>query len=317
MMGTTSSGLSKPWNLSVTQSPDVRIRRIASRQYGVFTRAQALVAGLSSGGIYRRTRSGIFMRVHPGVFTLSGSAASFESRVMALCLRAPGRTWACGQTAAILWQLDDFRPNLVEVCSIGFLEPAPEALIHHVTEIPGRDVTTLRRIPVTNVHRTLADLGSVVSRDRVEIAVECALRRRLTSTHHLWRRVRELEARGRVGSAVLRAILVQRGAAPPTESNLETRFLQFLRRYRLPKPTRQKRVQEGDFLVRVDFYYERKAVIIEVDSRSHHLRQAQWERDLRRRNKLTSMGYKVLHVTHERLKSDPDGLYAEIWAVLG
>jgi very-short-patch-repair endonuclease len=150
----------------------------------------------------------------------------------------------------------------------------------------------------------------------VEAALECALRRRITSIERLWRAIETIGTRGRRGAAVLSALL-QVHEGRPTESALETKFAQFVRRFRLPAPSRQVKVRDKrGLLARVDFYWDEKAVIVEVDSRSHHLRREQWEADLRRRNALTSRGLLVLHVTYERLMTDPDGIANEIQMAL-
>jgi very-short-patch-repair endonuclease len=295
-------------------SADARIKLIAGRQYGHFHLSQARDAGLSESAILRRIRSGTFERVRPGVLRVSGSPPSWEGSLIRECLRALGEAWAWGPSAAALWTLDGFEPNGIFVCSTRDLR---NPSVWHLTGIDRCDTTRLKAIPVTTVHRTLIDLGAVGGADLVELALESALRRRMTTTDRLLRRLEALEGRGRRGPAILRSILDQRGPVPPTESALETRFLQFLRRYNVPMPTRQHRVTDLGFVARVDFFYDGHGVVIEVDSRAHHLRRAQWEADLRRRNALTASGLQVLHVTHERMRIDPSGLAEEIAKALG
>jgi very-short-patch-repair endonuclease len=99
---------------------------------------------------------------------------------------------------------------------------------------------------------------------------------------------------------------------------LETKFLQLLRRHRISLPVRQRVVRdESGFVARVDFIYPEADLVIEVDSRRHHLGPQDWERDLRRRNRLTAAGKRVMHVTYARIKNDPEGLTAEIASALG
>jgi very-short-patch-repair endonuclease len=69
---------------------------------------------------------------------------------------------------------------------------------------------------------------------------------------------------------------------------------------------------DSGVIARVDFEYVGRHVVIEVDSREHHLRLAQWEKDLKRRNRLTNAGKRVLHVTYLRMKTDEAGLVQEI-----
>lgn len=298
-------------------SADATIRGVAGRQYGYFHLSQARAAGLSEPAIHRRVRAGEFERVRPGVLRVAGSPSSWEGRLIQECLRAPGEVWVCGPAAAAVWKLDGFEPGRVYVCSTRHFRSRDGARVRHLGGIEPRDTTMFRGIPVTTVSRTLIDLGAVASMDQVELALECALRRSMTTELRLLRSLDALVTKGCKGPAVLRRLLTERGAVPPTESALETRFLQFLRRHRLPTPTRQHKVFEGGLVARVDFFFDRHGVVIEVDSRAHHLRRAQWEADLRRRNALTAGGLRVLHVTHDRMKRDPAGLAGEIAQALG
>jgi very-short-patch-repair endonuclease len=239
---------------------------------------------------------------------------------MAVCLRAPGRVWVSHRGAGGFWDLDDVPRNVVEVTSLVDMRVDPrKVILHRTTCMPKWDVTSVSGLPITTVHRTLIDLSSVVDRDSVEVALECALRRRITSIDRLRRRLEAIGTNGRRGTGVLRAILeIREPGAPPTGSALEVRFIQLLRRRKLPLPIRQRVVRDDrGFVARVDFEYVEQGLVIEVDSRKHHLGAAEWERDLRRRNRLTSAGKRVLHVTHRRMEKDPEGLIDEIARALG
>ena len=239
--------------------------------------------------------------------------------LMLLCRRAPGQVWVSGRAAARLWELDGFSAEVIEVATTANLRaPSHEALIHHIPAMPTGDATVVRGLPVTSVHRTLIDLGNDTHPDDVEIAYECARRRRLTNDGWLLRRIEQMGTQGRPGPAVLKAIIERHSGAAPTGSSLEVRFLHLNRRFRLPEPERQRVVRHKDgSTARVDFIYPGTVVVVEVDGRSIHERKRQWEQDLRRRNRLTAKGFRVLHVTFERMRSDPDGIAEEVNAALG
>lgn len=193
------------------------------------------------------------------------------------------------------------------------LKRLDEVIVHYVKQMPPRHVTVVSNIPITTVHRTLCDLGSVVAPDVVEVALECALRRKITTVDRIWRTIEELGTQGRRGPAVLAEIL-RTHAGRPTDSALETKCAQFFRRFRIPPPSRQVRIRdESGFLARVDFIWDDRGVVVEVDSRSHHLRRDRWEADLRRRNALTAGGLRVVHVTYERLTNDAVRVADEIF----
>ena len=282
------------------------IARLIADQYGLITRDQARSLGMSDDAIYRRMSIGLWVREFPNVLRDVTVPASWHQRLKALTLRRPGRAWVSHRAACAFWQLDGFDPGPVEVTTVCDLRTEEGFVVHRVEGMDPRDVTLVTHMPVTTVHRTLIDLGLVADVDEVELALECALRRRITTIPRLRSRLDALS--GHRGSGVLRKALERRPPnVPPTESALETRFLQFVRRHKLPAPDRQVRITDDrGFIRRVDFYYSAARLVVEVQSRRHHLSAAAWERDLRRSNALTSNGRRVIHVTAEQLKSDAD-----------
>ena len=299
---------------------DAALARIAANQYGLFTSRQAREVGIEDHGIGRRLRSGLIVREHPTVYRYSATPSSFKQQLKAVTLWKPGQIWASHRGAAGFWQLDEVPEGTIEAStSCNLRTTRPDVIVHRMTGVPRRDIAEVAGIPMSTVHRTLIDLGAVVEADVVELALECALRRRMTNLDRLMRRLEEASGRGHRGSGVLRLVLEGRDPlTPPTESALETKFLQLLRRKRLPLPVRQRVVRdEAGFVARVDFIYPDEDLVIEVDSRRHHLNPKDWERDLQRRNRLTASGKRVLHVTYARMKNDPSGLAREIANALG
>jgi very-short-patch-repair endonuclease len=273
-------------------------------------------AGMSPSAITRLLKTGEWLRLFENVFRLASAPVTVRQMWLAACLRRPGRVWLSHRGAASFWSLDGFDHETVEVTADCDIRSTHKVIVHNVGSMEPADFTLVESIPVTTVHRTLLDLGIVVPPDAVELALESALRRRITSINRLYRRLDAIGTRGRKGPATLRALLdIHSGT--PTGSALETRFVQFLRRRRLPFPDRQVSFRdEGGFVGRVDFFFEKARVVVEVDSRAYHVRRREWEADLRRRNRLTAEGYRVLHVTHERLMSDPGGLERELRKLL-
>jgi very-short-patch-repair endonuclease len=132
-------------------------------------------------------------------------------------------------------------------------------------------------------------------------------------------RLEDLGGKGRRGAAVLRSLLEERDPkkAPP-ESVLEARLIRMLRRARLPEPTRQFEVREqGKLLARVDLAYPDFCLAIEADGYRYHSGRIAWQRDLERRNDLTRVGWRVVHVTWTDVTSDGDKIVTEIRRSLG
>jgi very-short-patch-repair endonuclease len=295
------------------------VARLISRQYGVVTRDQARAFGLSDGAIKPRIASGLWVKRYPSVFRDVAVPVSWHQELKALTLRKAGRIWISHRAAAAFWALDGFEAERIEAITDSDVRSRERGVgIHRVSTMPASDVTTVRGIPLTTVSRTLLDLGLIADVNAVELALECALRRGIVTVPRLTRRLEYAAGRGRKGPSVLRNVLRRRGIdVAPTESVLETRFLQFLRRYNLPVPDRQVRISHADgVLARVDFFYSAAGVVVEVESLRHHFGRADWESDLRRRNLLTMASYRVVHVTHERITRDHDRLACELRAVI-
>jgi predicted transcriptional regulator of viral defense system len=215
-----------------------RTLSILRAQYGVLSRAQALDAGMSARAVDRRTESGRWEVVLPGVYRAAGVPQSWHQSVLSACFWVGPDAFASHRTAAALWSLEGFAPGAVEVSTTRRMQRIGITL--HFSAIPECDRARVTPIPVTNVSRTLLDLGAVAGREIVEAALDDALRRRLTSLERLVTRLEDLGGKGRRGAAVLRSLLEERDPknAPP-ESVLEARLIGLLRRARLPEPARQ------------------------------------------------------------------------------
>ena len=200
------------------------------------------------------------------------------------------------QAAAALWRLAGFEPGPIELTVPPTRNRTLPARIHR-NALSHRDVTTIDGIPVTTPARTLIDLASVAPKDLVEEALDDALRRGLVSLGRL-RRAMSNMGRGRAGAAVMRALLDARDGSPTPESVFETRLLRALKKSGLPTPVVQHRVLNGGRLVAVvDFAYPEARLAIEADGYRWRSGRTRWDRDRERRNRLTLLGWLVIHVT--------------------
>jgi very-short-patch-repair endonuclease len=116
--------------------------------------------------------------------------------------------------------------------------------------------------------------------------------------------------------AALRRVLDGR---PPgtaaTESELETRFVQLLRRAGLPEPVRQYEVYDGFALVgRIDFAYPDRRLAIELDGLGAHADR--FQRDRTRQNGLVLMGWTVLRFTWADVVDRPEYVLAALTSAL-
>lgn len=176
-------------------------------------------------------------------------------------------------------------------------------------------------VPVTSATRTIVDLSAVATINEIEIALDDACHRGLTTTARVGAEVDRL--RRKVGTGHIRAVLNLKvsdaaGAqAASAESPLESRTGILLRASDLPQPVPQFEVfDRRQFVARVDFAWPEHLIALEVDGFSVHGNRAAWERDRERQSRLAAIGWRVHHVTHERL-TDPDSIVAELRRSIG
>ncbi len=175
----------------------------------------------------------------------------------------------------------------------------------HCRKFGPRDLGEVDRIPVTSPVRTLIDLATVASEQRLEAAVSAADQLDLTDPELL-----RAELAGRAGEPGVPALrrLLDARTFRLTDSELERRFLRIVRSARLPLP--QTGVRLNGFTV--DFFWSDLGLIVETDGLRYHRTAEQQGRDRRRDQTLTARGLTVLRFTHAQVAREP----AEVVAAL-
>jgi very-short-patch-repair endonuclease len=122
---------------------------------------------------------------------------------------------------------------------------------------------------------------------------------------------------GRPGSARLRE-LIATPLQPPTENDLEERFLLLWRATGLPEPRRQMPIDPGDggSILRPDFVWPEQRVIVETDGRSAHGTRRAFDADRRRDQRLMVAGWTVIRVTWIQLRDAPGEVVAAVSRLL-
>ncbi|HEU5302574.1 MAG TPA: type IV toxin-antitoxin system AbiEi family antitoxin domain-containing protein [Acidimicrobiia bacterium] len=282
------------------------VAHLASTQHGVFTRAQAIHAGFTPGGIDSRTRRGLWISVDHGVYRTADSATSWHQRLVAACLVGPAV--ASHRSAARLWGFDDAIGDLVEVTALRHRRRKADGVIWHESlRLVPQDITILEDVPVTGATRTILDLGVVLDESAVLAVLDDAIRRSLTTAQTV---LAELERFGdrRRGSGVVRRAARRRIDGPTPESPIETLFDALVADHGLPGPVRQWLVRDngGRVIARVDFAYPNERLVIEIDGARFHATGTAWQDDLSRQNSLVALGLRVLRFTARDLRRSPD-----------
>jgi hypothetical protein len=279
-------------------TPDATAAKTAARQHGAITRRQLEACGLGSKAIAIRVRKGQLHRVHQGVYTLGHPPQSLLERFMAAVLACGKGATVSHVSAAVLWEL--LRPidgpvhistpttsgrkkqsgiHLHRCPSLKPLaDPSPSPSYLQQEGGRGRRVlTTYRRhIPVTTVARTLEDLRASS----------------LLAPHLLRRATRQAELKG----YRLEYLVTDR-----TRSDLEDLFLGIVRRYAIPLPEVNVKLDRWT----VDFLWRSERVVVETDFWGYHRGSVAFEDDHARDLDLRQQGYTVLRYDDTQLEHEP------------
>lgn len=224
---------------------------------------------------------------------------------------------ASHRSAARLLRLDGFADSIVEITSARRIR-WDGVLGHRGPPVLTRDIRQVERIPTTTATHTLIGLGSVVSDDRLEAALDSALIQGLTSLPYLERRIREVCPGNHRGTRSLKHLVATRlGGQAPTESELERMFHRNVTIANgLPVPEFQFRVQGARPARRIDFAYPDVCLGIEVLGWKVHGGHRAWHRDLERHNQLTNLGWEMLYFPWLEVLQRPTRVARDIEAAL-
>lgn len=144
------------------RSVDREIAQIAERQQGAITHRQLLDAGLSRAAVWRRVERGLLHREFRGVYRVGHKAPSTEARYMAAVLACGQGAVLSGLAAAFLFGLVKGAPPQPEVTTVGDRQ-VRGVITRRVRDLPARDISVYRDIPITTVPRTLVDIAGRLS----------------------------------------------------------------------------------------------------------------------------------------------------------
>ncbi len=209
-----------------------------------------------------------------------------------------GGAVASHRAAAALHGFDGFRPGTVEVCVPRNLESNDRnAIVHGWRRSDEADVVVIDGIRATSVERTLAQLGAVVERRKVEQALDGALRDGLSpvaleqTLERLWRP-------GRTGVGTLRRLIDDPRRTGMLPDSWFERLVQHVANAAgLPPVVLQHEVRVASGRRRLDLAYPDVKLGIEAHSRRFHFGPTRTEADNIRDLELAAIGWEVVYVT--------------------
>jgi very-short-patch-repair endonuclease len=302
---------------------------MAARTDGIVVAGAAQALGVSSQALTRMRRRGVLVTLGKGVDRFRDHPFDRRSQCRAaLALAGPGSVLGL-RTAARLHGCWAYRlAEEVEVL-------VPRGRDHRLVVgrlvetrwLPPAHVTLADGFPVTTIARTFFDLCGdpdpglglrhpYHERKMKQLYNDCLARRGMTFTMGV-AVLSVLARRGRRGTTLVRNLLRHYGPRHrPTQSDLETLFLELVRAHGLPEPEPQAVISgpEG-FIGTVDFAWRTALVVVEIDS-TWHDGPLDTDADAERDARLAAAGYTVRRYRFSHLVAGPEAVVRELAAIL-
>lgn len=276
-----------------------RIAEVARRQHAVATRAQLIACGLGRNAIRRRRADGRLRRLHRGVYAVGPVQPPLAAPMAAVLACGPDAAISHRSAAELHGFLDARSAAPVDVLVPWNSRRRPAGVnARRTRRLDPAEVSSREGVPVTTPLRTIVDLAGLATAAELERAVARAERAGLLDARDL----DPLPSRyaRRAGAARLRALLANVGGPRLTRSEAERRFLDLVRRARLPPPQANAVVAGFE----VDFLWPDHRIAVEVDGYRFHGSRARFESDRRRSAQLASAGIQVIPLTWRQIVDD-------------
>jgi hypothetical protein len=288
-------------------------------QYGLFTRQQAIAAGVNPRTIEKRVERGVYERLFPGVYAIAGVPDGWCRGVLAAVFAATEPAAASHRTAAYLWGMTDRRPDIVEIVSRRHLRVKRyQHKVRESKDFRSSDIVVVDGIPTTAAVRTIVDLGASAPPWLVERCLDTGLRNELFDIWDVQRFIMRVARKGRNGIGTIRPLVDERLTWKGiTESDMEDLFRRIVASTPYPMPDTQFVLSEadGESVGRFDFAYPTRFSIVETDSEGYHMDPVSFRRDREKQNRAHALGWTVYRVTWRQLVDDPDSIRAIIAAI--
>lgn len=282
------------------------MRAVAVTQHGLVGRDQLRREGASRQAVGRRLSSPDWDLVTPRVLRLVGAPVTDHQRAMAATLDAGPGTLVSHRSAAALWGIAgfDLRALAISRPRNGPHRATRLAVVHQPVALPAAHRAVRNGIPVTTLARTVVDLAADEHPQRAERVVHAAVTLGLGWTA-LDRVLGDLP--GRPGVALIRSLVAENLGRRPLGSGLEATVVRLLRAAGLPEPRRQVDLGGDGWVGQVDFYYDDRRLILEING-PHHDSPVQVRHDQHRTAALVAAGFRVLPLSHDLIRRRPDEL---------
>jgi very-short-patch-repair endonuclease len=285
-----------------------RLVELASKQFGVVTRADLGCTEVSWKWLRGRLATGEWNRVHRGVFRLGCNQPGRDEREMAALLAA-GQGAVLSHTSAARRLGLDVPPRDE---SVHLTIPASRkakvraAKVWRSRTLTARDVMTGKRFRLTNLARTMVDLASVLDDGWLRAAFDSAVRQ--DEANVIWiSRVLARFGRGRRGVSRLRSLVEEyrRGDEVP-DSALESLAVELARATGREPKLHHKVLDGGRHVAEVDLAWPELGLCAQFDGWKHHRTREAFVKDRACDRALFQLGWTVPRYPWDDVVREPD-----------
>jgi hypothetical protein len=160
-----------------------------------------------------RIRSERWKEVQPGVYLIGGAPRTSRGRLMAACLWGGPTAVASHRAAGYLWNLAGVETGFIEIAVDRCLRS--ESVIVHRLSAPPQLVLHRDSIPVCDPTTTIFQLAAVLPTFSLEVALDCAMRLKLTHLGSLNDHLDQVARSGRNGISIIRRLLANETRTKP------------------------------------------------------------------------------------------------------
>jgi hypothetical protein len=294
-----------------TTSFDQALAELARAQHVVFGLGQLRELGMAAPTVRARVATGRLHRIHQTVYSLvPKELLTREGLYMAAVVACGEGAVLSHRSAAVLHELRDWGHTSIEV-TVPRRSRRKHAgvTVHCSTTLSEADVTVVNNIPCTSVHRTLLDLGEVVTQRQLERSFDQAEIAEVLDLRAINDQVNRNPTRP--GAKAVKAVLDKHYIGrTPTWNDNEELLLSITRGLGIPDPDCNAVIvlPDGGPPIRPDFVWREQRVIVEADSKKWHSSRQRQEIDRRRDQRLTAAGWTVIRTTWRQMKFRPHEL---------
>jgi very-short-patch-repair endonuclease len=285
---------------------------IARTDHGIVSFDEATKAGHSDSDIRYRLRHLGWEEVHPGVYRLPGAPETAEScKAAAVKAGGPGAMLS-HRSAGVLHGLEGITEGRrIEIVAYTGIK-LQGVKVHRLKPDDRPGQTFVNGLPVTRVERTIIDLAGCLPIRVVGVAIDHALRKRVTTLARLWRELDTTGGQGRRGTRALRIMLeVRDEMTAEMRSTFEAKMRRILKRIKDHSAIPNFRVVTPHGVRYFDFCYPGLKLAIECHSVDYHTGE-RMKADVRRHRELEAMGYKILYFLWDEVCFQPEMVEAEV-----